>query len=77
MEKTRLKNAIECKYGTQRDFAKACGISEASVSRFIAGQRSWRGETVIKAAKLLDIDGDEIDTYFFPSLFAKKAKETA
>lgn len=74
MEKTKLKAKIESVYGTQRDFAKACGVSEASVSRFIAGSRSWRGETVIKAAKLLGVNGDDIDAYFFPHLFAKEAK---
>lgn len=75
MEKTELKAKIESVYGTQKAFAKACGVSEASVSRFVAGLRSWRGETVIKAAKLLDISGDEIDSYFFPHLFAKEANK--
>ena len=75
MEKTKLKEKIESVYGTQRNFAKACGVSEASVSRFVAGSRAWRGETVIKAAKLLGISGDEIDVYFFPYLFAKEAKK--
>lgn len=74
MEKQRLKQRIETKYGTQKEFAKACGVSDASVSRFLAGGRSWRGETVIKAARLLEIPGDEIDSYFFPQLFAKEAR---
>lgn len=74
MEKTKLKARIAEKYGTQQDFAKACGVSVASVSRFLKGERSWRGETVIKAARLLEIDGNEIDVYFFPGLFAKGAK---
>lgn len=72
MEKTKLKSKIAEKYGTQQDFAKACGVSDASVSRFLNGTRAWRGETVIKAAKLLEIDGNEIDSYFFPNLVAKK-----
>lgn len=75
MEKTKLKAKIESVYGTQRDFAKACGVSEASVSRFVAGSRAWRGETVFKAARLLGIESGEIESYFFPHLFAKEAKK--
>lgn len=74
MENEKLKNKIIDVYGTQQAFAKALGVSVSSVSRFINGSRAWRGETVIKAAKLLGIDGNEIDVYFFPSLFAKEAK---
>ncbi len=73
MEKKELKNKIESVYGTQREFAKACGVTESSVSRFLNGTRAWRGETVIRAAKLLGINGDEIEAYFFPHLLAKKA----
>lgn len=74
MEKTKLKDKIADVYGTQKDFANACGVSVASVSRFVNGERAWRGETVWKASKLLGIKADEIDVYFFPDVFAKEAK---
>lgn len=74
MERTKLKNRIAEKYGTQQEFAKACGITDASVSRFVSGQRPWKGETILKAAKLLDIDVGEMDAYFFPQALAEMAR---
>lgn len=74
MEKTKLKNRIAEKFETQQEFAKACGVTDASVSRFVSGQRGWKYETISKAAELLGIDAGEMDAYFFPQALAKKAK---
>lgn len=73
----KLEQRIIEKFGTQREFARACKVSEASVSRMLRGMRSWRAETIWKAAEILDIPDNEIKAYFFDRVVANKATEDA
>ena len=72
----RLKARITEKYGGQKAFAEALGSSESTISRYLSGDREWRGSTMIKAARLLEIPAEEIDCYFFePAVVKKQPKE--
>lgn len=52
-------------FGTQRQFAKAIGMSERSLSLKRNGVRPWTQPQIDKACKLLRIADNEIHTYFF------------
>lgn len=66
-----LKERIEEKYGTQKAFADALGVSKSTVNRYLAG-REWKGSTMLKAARLLDIPAEEVDAYFFEQKVVKR-----
>lgn len=64
----RLKARIAEKFGTQHEFAKASGIHEATLSRYLNHGRAWSGANIIKAIRLLEITDDEVDALFFASV---------
>ncbi len=61
----KLEARIIEKFGTQKDFADALGINKSTLSRYISDGHDWKGSTLIKAIRLLEIPEVEIDTYFF------------
>lgn len=67
----RLKQRIIEKYGTQKAFADALGVNKSTVNRYLSG-REWRGTTMLKAARLLDIPAEEVDAYFFEPKVVKR-----
>ncbi len=67
----RLKQRIIEKYGTQKAFADALGVNKSTVNRYLSG-REWRGTTMLKAARLLDIPAEEVDAYFFEQKVVKR-----
>lgn len=71
----KLTERVKDKFGTQKEFAKACGTTDASVSRMLRGQRAWRAELIWKAAEVLEIPDNEIKAYFFDREVAKRATE--
>lgn len=62
---TKLKGRIIEKYGTQKDFAKAIGLTSTTFSFKINGKSSWKNDEIAKAAELLEISPNEIVEYFF------------
>lgn len=68
----KLRDRIIERFGTQKAFAEAIGIPNSTLSRYLNVGRNWRGETLIKAVRLLDIPDDEIDGYFFEPRVAKR-----
>ena len=61
----KLKSRIIEKYGTRQAFCKAIGMRPSTLSKALNQGRDWRGSTLIKAVRALDIPDDEVDSYFF------------
>lgn len=62
---SKLAGRITEKFGTQRAFSKAIGLSEHSVSMKMTGKISWKQKEITKACKSLELSDDEIADYFF------------
>ena len=74
----KLEARIIEKFGTQKAFADALGIHKSTLSRYVSDGHDWKGSTLIKAIRLLEIPDDQIDTYFFDLRVAKvQPKEVA
>ena len=61
----KLEARIVEKFGTQKAFAQAIGVSRSAVCRYLKDGRDWRGSSLTKAIRVLEIPNDEIDSYFF------------
>ena len=61
----KLEARIIEKFGTQKAFAEAIGVRRSTLSRYLTTGRDWRGSSLIKAVRALEIPTDEIDSYFF------------
>ncbi len=61
---SKLKGKIIEKYGTHRMFAKALGISHASLSYKLTGKRQFDSQEIYRSAELLEIPLNEIASYF-------------
>lgn len=62
---SRLDGRIVQMFGTQRNFAKAIGLSERSLSLKRSGIRPWTQPQIEKACNILNIADNEIHSYFF------------
>ena len=60
----KLKARIVEKYGDQKSFAEALGITESSLSRILNEGRDWKGSVLMKAIELLEIPAVQVDSYF-------------
>lgn len=49
----RLRDCVDRKGITQRALAEQCGLTEVSVSRYIAGTRMPKGKTIAALAEIL------------------------
>lgn len=61
----KLEARIIERFGTQKAFAAAIGTSRSVICRYLKEGRDWRGSTLMKAVRVLDIPQDEIESYFF------------
>lgn len=62
---SELKRKIANKFGTQKKFAKAIGLSERTVSLKLNNKIYFAQDEISKAAELLEIKDEEIREYFF------------
>lgn len=62
---SKLSGKIVEKYGTQYNFAIALGLSERSLSLKLNNKVGWRDEEMERAIDLLDLDINDIPSYFF------------
>ena len=62
---SKLKGKIIEVFGTQRDFAKAIGISQQTISYKLNGLAEWTQEDIEKTISALGIPASEIHIYFF------------
>ena len=61
----KLKGRIVEKYGSQREFARAFGISNVAMSNKLSGKTGLSQSDIAKWSDLLDIDKTEYADYFF------------
>lgn len=60
-----LMGRIVTYFKTQKCFADAMGISEHSLSKKMNGKFPWKQSEIEKACQLLEIDKNDIGSYFF------------
>ena len=70
-----LTKLIDEKYKTRKDFAKAVGMSEQTLSKKLKGSVRWSIIEVWQVVDLLDIPDNEVRSYFFDRAVAIKAAE--
>lgn len=61
----KLKGRIVEKFGTQKAFADAIGISENSISKKLNGLTGFSQEDIVLWSEKLEIDLREAGKYFF------------
>lgn len=72
----KLKARIVEKFGDQKSFAKALGMTESMLSRLLNEGKDWKGSMLMKAVELLEIPASQVDSYFFEPVVSKeKPKE--
>lgn len=62
---SKLKGKIKEVYCTQKDFARAIGLSETSISCKLNNGVDWKQEEIEKAMDLLKLPKNNIHEYFF------------
>lgn len=65
MDYRKLKGKIKEVYDTQDAFAKALGMSYASLNLKINNKREWTTNEIVKACELLNIALSDAHLYFF------------
>lgn len=68
----KLASLIDERFTMRKDFAKALGISEQSLSKRLNNKAKWSALEMRKAVSLLKIPDKEVDSYFFTPKDAKK-----
>ena len=72
----KLKARIAEKFGDQKSFAEALGMTESMLSRLLNEGKDWKGSMLMKAVELLEIPATQVDSYFFePAVSKEKLKE--
>ena len=72
----KLKARIVEKFGDQKSFAEALGMTESMLSRLLNEGKDWKGSMLMKAVELLEIPATQVDSYFFePAVSKEKQKE--
>lgn len=61
----KLRARIVEKYGTLTNFADNYHISMTSLSNKMSGKVPFSYKDIIKMSEMLDIENDDIGTYFF------------
>lgn len=64
----KLKGRIIEKYGSQLEFSKAMGISENTLSLKLNNKVRFTSDDIIKIADLLEIDKNDVGSYFFTQI---------
>ena len=62
---SKLKGRIVEKYGSQRQFASAVGVSEQTITSKINGRVAISQDDVVTWSELLEIEASDIGAYFF------------
>lgn len=62
---SKLKGRIIEKFGTQTNFVKKFGVSENTFSLKMNNKVRFSTDDIIKISDMLEIDGDDIGSYFF------------
>lgn len=65
MSYAKLRGRIKEKFGTQKAFAEAMGMSTVSLSKRLSGKLDWKTPEIVRACELLEIPLEENALYFF------------
>ena len=68
----KLKARIVEKFGDQKSFAEALGMTESMLSRLLNEGKDWKGSMLMKAVELLEIPATQVDSYFFEPAVSKE-----
>lgn len=71
----KLKARIVEKFGDQKTFAEALGMTESMLSRLLNEGKDWKGSMLMKAVDLLEIPSTQVDSYFFEPVVSKEKPE--
>lgn len=61
----KLRGRIKEKYGTEREFSEALGITQMSLSRKFSGKTQFSSNDIKEMSRLLEIPLEEAGQYFF------------
>ena len=62
---SKLRGRIIEKFGSQQAFAMELGIGDCTISTKLNGHTYFTQEEIAKSMKILDIDPQEVTSYFF------------
>ena len=62
---SKLRGKIIEKFGTLGEFSKAMKWSERTNGLKLSGRVEWKQNEIITATRLLDVNSEDIDIYFF------------
>lgn len=62
---SKLNCRIVERYGTRKEFGKAMGWSEHTISCKLTNKVAWKQADITKAVDLLGIEKNDIGIYFF------------
>lgn len=62
---SKIRGKIVEKFGSQREFSKAVGLTEQSITAKLSGKTDISQKDMLKWAEVLDIQTSEISDYFF------------
>lgn len=65
MKKNKLKGRIVEKFDTQKNFAKALGVSPGTLSQKLKNKRKLSREEIARWCDLLEISNENLPSYFF------------
>lgn len=71
----KLRGRIVEKFGDQKTFAEALGMTEAMLSRLLNSGKDWKGTFLLKAIDLLEIPSSQVNDYFFEPAVSKEKQE--
>lgn len=56
----RIRMLMDCKHLTQKELANLSGITEASMSKYLSGERTPRIDVIVNLANALGVTTDEL-----------------
>lgn len=68
----KIRGKIIEKFGSQKNFSKAVGLSEQSVTAKLSGKTDLSQDDMQKWAEALEIKKSEIGDYFFGNWLSKR-----
>lgn len=71
----KLKARIVEKFGDQKSFAEAMGMSESTLSRYLSSGIDWKASLMMMAIDLLEIPSSQIESYFFEQQVSKEKQK--
>ena len=71
MDRRKLRGRIIEKYGTQLNFSKELGVTNATVTNKMTGKTQFSQPEIVLWCKKLDICANDVGEFFFPQLLSK------